>query len=105
MQINPAKFQTAFLQRASEALSKPEQAVAVDSGTPVDGVTLSGVSVSTDALSFQAAVSAVAASATLGGVVGLAAMAQEVAREMAHGMDQEMDQEMAQERRQEWLRK
>lgn len=90
MQINPAKFQTAFLQRASEALSKPEQAVAVDSGTPVDGVTLSGVSVSTDALSFQAAVSAVAASATLGGVVGLAAMAQEVARELVSPAE-EMD--------------
>ena len=82
MQINPARFQKAFLQRAGQALSKPEQAKAVDSGAPVDGVSLSNGSASTDTLLFQAAVSAVAASAALGGVVGLAAMAQEVAREL-----------------------
>ena len=54
----------------------------VDSADPVDGVSLSEGSSATDTLAFQAAVSAVAASATLGGVVGLAAMAQEVAREL-----------------------
>ena len=84
MEINTARFQNAFLQRVSQALPKPEastsQTETTKSSGPVDGVSLSEKSASADILSFQAAVSAVAASATLGGVPGLAVIAQEVAR-------------------------
>ncbi len=80
MRIDQSQFQKAFVQRANQALSQSKGAEVVETRVPTDGVSLSKRSASTDVLSFQSTVSAVAASAALGGVIGLAAMAQEVAR-------------------------
>lgn len=83
MEINAAKFQKAFVQRANQVLREgPSTAVPIESAPPTDGVTLSARQSDPVALTFQAAVSAVATSASLGGVPGLAAMAQDVARSL-----------------------
>lgn len=81
MKIDSASFQKAFVQRAQVLLEKADSAVSQSTEpAPVDEVSLSGSGQSSGRLSFQGLVTGLAVSTAMGGVPGLAALAQEVAR-------------------------
>jgi hypothetical protein len=91
VQIDTAKFRTAFTQRAQRVLSQVEKTTETAAPTPSDQVSLSGGGdPSVQGLKFEAAVTAIATSATLGGIPGLAALTQDVAHSLV-SEQQEID--------------
>lgn len=78
MKINPVKFQKVFTLRAKQIL-QPEATGAPETSPATDSVELSK---GPTGLDFQGAVTALATSATLGGVPALAALSQQVAQEI-----------------------